>query len=197
MKLKSYIIASLLLFTIFSPATSKSQSEDAERLSEKSPAQEQQLLRDKEIYAMVEALRETHLIQELGLPEQKAASLIEKMRYARELRQKYLVQRFRVENTLDTLLLYPTRNQDKISSVLQELELAKEQYRQQIVETDKELQQMLTQEERAKYVLFQRNFNRKLKGIILNIRQQRLHSPQQQNQLLRKQASESVIRQSQ
>jgi hypothetical protein len=53
----------------------------------------------------------------------------------------------------------------------------------------------LTTEERAKYVLFQRNFNQKLKEIIISIRQENINLPQQHNQILRKHPSESVIRQ--
>jgi Spy/CpxP family protein refolding chaperone len=151
--------------------------------------------KDIEIHELVETLRETHLIQELQLSEEKANAVIEKVRYARKLRKSYVLQRYVIENELDALLEYPASDQTKINNILQKLEIARLHYYQKLLENDEELRQLLTPEEQAKYVLFQRNFNKKLKEVIAKIHQQSSTRTTKQNRILRKQPVESVIRQ--
>jgi len=143
---------------------------------------------------MIDILREMHLIKELALPEDRAKRLLEKMHYARKIKQRYLVQRDQIETKLDTLLEFPHPNQTQLDTVLQELEQAKVQYYQLTLIADHELRILLSPEEQAKYVLFQKNFNQKLKDMIVNIRQQRANPAPKQNFLLRRQDGESVIR---
>ncbi|GAK61197.1 hypothetical protein U27_01096 [Candidatus Vecturithrix granuli] len=195
MKVKYFIIAVLGVFSLGVHVRGEGQLPDSTPLP--IPIEEQQLLssRDKEIHEMIEMLREIHLFQELRLSEEKAAAVIQKMRLMRELKRNYLGKRYSLENDLGELLTYTVVDQDKISTILQTLESVKHDYYQQILETDRELQDLLTPEERAKYVLFHRNFNQKLKEIILSIRKENINPPQNQNQILRKQPTESVIRQ--
>lgn len=195
MKVKYFIIALLGVFSLGVHVRGEGQLPDSTSLPK--PLEEQQLLssRDKEIHEMIEMLREIHLFQELQVSEEKAAAVIEKMRLIRDLKRNYLDKRYSLENDLSVLLTYTVVDQGKISTLLQTLENIKHDYYQQILETDKELQNLLTPEERAKYVLFHRNFNQKLKEIILSIREENINHPQKQNQILRKQPTESVIRQ--
>jgi Spy/CpxP family protein refolding chaperone len=151
--------------------------------------------KDLEIHEIVETLRETYLLQELQLSEEKAQALIAKMRYSRELKKGYLLQQYAIENELETLLGLATPAPDKINTALQKLETAKLQYFQQMMEANAELQNMLTPEEQAKYVIFQRNFHRTLRKLITSIRQQSTKAAIQNNQILRRKDSESVIRQ--
>ena len=194
MKVKGYILIVVLVVALISPVISKSQSEESDLLPE-TIKQGRFSSKDKEIHEMVEILREIHLIRELNLSKEKAGVVIKKLRHARNLKRKYLAQRHSIEDKLDALLDAPAPNQTEITMTLQELESAKQQYYQQIMHSDKELWQILNPEERAKYVLFQRTFNKKLKEIILTIRQQNVNPPQEQNQLLRRKPAESVIRQ--
>jgi hypothetical protein len=150
---------------------------------------------DQEIRDMIDSLREVYLVRELKLSEDRANRILEKMRSARKIRQNYLFQRYRIEHELDALLEYPSPDQKRITAVLQELEVAKTQYYQWMMEADHELRTMLSLEEQAKYLLFQRNFNKKLREMIASIRQQSPKTPSKQNFLLRKQDDESVIRQ--
>lgn len=195
MKRKYDIIAVLVLLSLAIHVRSEGQLQNSTPLPE--PIEEQRLLssRDKEIHEMIEMLREVHLFQELQLSEEKAAAVIEKMRLIRELKKNYLGKRYTLENNLSVLLTHSVVDQGKISAILQTLDTVKQNYYQQMLETDSELQNLLTPEERAKYVLFHRNFNQKLQEIILSIRQESINPPQKQNQILRKQPTESVIRQ--
>ena len=194
MKVKYYIIVALIMFSFGVHVRSEGQLHDSTPLPK--PDEEQQLSsRDKEIHETIEMLREFHLFQELQLSEEKAAAVIEKMRLMRDLKRSYFGKRYSLENDLSVLLTYTVIDQDKISTILEALESVKHDYYQKILDTEKELQDLLTPEERAKYVLFHRNFNQKLKEIILSIREENINPPQKQNQILRKQSTESVIRQ--
>ena len=195
MKCKYFILLMVLFFSLTYPVTSESQGENSGFQLEKTPRQSTRPSKDREIHEILETLRETHLIKELQLSEKKANAVIEKVRYTRKLRKGYLLRRHTIENELNALLDLPTPDQTKINSVLQKLEIVKQQYYQKIMEADEKLRHMLTPEEQAKYVLFQRNFNKKLKDVISNIRRQRVNTPTKRNQLLRRQATESVIRQ--
>ncbi len=194
MKHKYYILLIILFLSLTYPLIigggSDSQTETPSGSETSLPS------KDMEIYEILETLRESHLIQELQLSEEKSQAVIEKMRSARKLRGKYLFRRYTIENELDALLDFPTPDQIKINNALRKLEIAKLQYYQQMMEADEELWKMLTPKERAKYVLFQRNFNKKLKDIITSIRKQSTKTTPQPNQILRRKNSESVIRQS-
>jgi hypothetical protein len=150
---------------------------------------------DREIREMLDALREFHLIKELDLPEDRAKHIVEKIRYARRIKQSYLFQCYQIENKLDALLGFSDPDHSQINVVLKELDVVKKQYYQHIMEPDHELRMMLSPEERAKYVLFQRNFNKKLREVIASIRQQQATPTSKGNFLLRRQDTESVIRQ--
>lgn len=191
MKHKYCIVLVVVIFFLLHPVKINSQGREETSPEQKAPV----ATKDLEIHDTVETLRASYLIQELQLPEEKAQSLLAKMQYTRKLRKGYLLRRYAIENELQALLDLPTPDQTKISNALQKLKIAKREYYQQMTEVDEELQEILTPEERAKYVLFQRNFNRKLKKLITSIRQQSVKAAMQQNQFLRRKDSESVIRQ--
>ena len=148
---------------------------------------------DREIWNAIEALRETRLIKELALSADRAAQILEKIRTAKKIRQRYLLQRQQIETKLDALIEIPHPDQTGLSAALKELETVKAQSYQLALTADQELWTLLSPEEQAKYVLFQKNFNKQLKEIIAAIRQQRA-APPSQNLLLRRQDGESVIR---
>ena len=143
----------------------------------------------------VEILREQHLIQELRLSAPRAQVIIEKMRSMRNLKKEYQLQQYRLENELAGLLSMAEHDEAKITTILQELKNAKSQFYQKLLRSDEEFQQLLTSEEQAKYVLFQRTFNQKLKDVIVSIRKQHAQESSRPSQILRNQDSESVIRQ--
>jgi hypothetical protein len=150
---------------------------------------------DQEIRETLDTLWEFQLIKDLNLPEDRANRLLEKIRSARKIRQRYVFQRYRLENMLNALLEHPASDPTKITTVLHELETAKMQYYQGVIDTDRELRIILSPEEQAKYVLFQRNFNKKLKEVIVSIRRQyREKTTPRRHFLLRRQEGESVIR---
>jgi hypothetical protein len=144
---------------------------------------------------MIYSLRATYLLKELKLPEERAKQVLENMQAVKELRQQYLFQRSRIEHELDVLLQYPTPDHTKLTVVLQELETTQTQYYQHVLDADRTLRTLLSPEEQAKYVLFQKNFNKTLQDMIVSIRQHSPRPPSKQNFLLRKQETESVIRQ--
>ncbi len=143
----------------------------------------------------VEILREQHLIKELQLSVPRAQVIIEKMRYMRNLKKEYQLQQYRLENELSGLFNMVEHDEAKITAVLQELKNAKSQFYQKLLRGDEEFHQLLTPEEQAKYVLFQRAFNQKLKDVIVSIRKQHVQESVKPSQILRNQDSESVIRQ--
>ncbi|MDY0092807.1 MAG: hypothetical protein RBT80_08890 [Candidatus Vecturithrix sp.] len=195
MKAAYFIIATLVLFSLVLSVRSENQLPESKSLTQPDEEGSSLSFRDKEIYEMIEMLREVHLFQELQLSESKATEVMQKVHSIRELKRDYLHKRYTLENVLSVELGYAAIDQGKINTILQILETAKHEYYQQLLSADRELQDLLTTEERAKYVLFQRNFNQKLKEIIISIRQENINLPQQHNQILRKQPSESVIRQ--
>jgi hypothetical protein len=149
---------------------------------------------DQEIRLTIDALREQELLQALDLPEKRAQRLLSTLHDARRIRQAYQVRRADIEHQLEALLDYPQPDHTKIQQALQELEIAKTGYYQQILQTDQTLWALLSPEEQAQYILFQRNFTQQLQDIIIKIRQERIQSEDQFNFLLRRQNNESVIR---
>ncbi len=145
------------------------------------------------IYELMEELRETYLVQELQLSEERAVAVVKTIRAAKSARKKYALQRYIIENELYTLLDASPSNQSKISDSLQKLEHSRLQYYQEFVGCEQDIRQLLNPQEQAKYILFQREFNQKLRDIIATIRQKHdcLSVP---HQLLRKKFSEAVIR---
>ncbi len=192
------IVLAVIILSLMPPVPMNSQDRGVDTRTETTTAQKTGVpSKDLEIHEIVETLRETYLIQELQLPEEKAQVLIAKMRYSRDLKKGYLLQQYTIENELEALLDLPAPEPAKIDTALQKLEIVKLQYFQQTMEVNEELQSILTPEEQAKYVIFQRNFHRKLRKLITNIRQQSTETAIQNNQILRKKDSESVIRQPQ
>ena len=150
--------------------------------------------RSVNIHDAIEALRESRLVEALQLSEPRAQTVIQKMRQARAVKKEYLLQRYALENELDTLFDPAERDATKIAAILEQLEQAKAQYYQKLLQNDEELRHLLTQEEQARYVLFQREFNQKLKEVITKIRQQSVNQPQKPSEILRQEDAESVIR---
>lgn len=149
---------------------------------------------DQEIRLTIDALREQQLLQVLDLPKERAQRLLSTLHDARRIRQAYQARRADIEYRLEALLHYPQPDHTKIRQALQELETAKTGYYQQILQTDQALWALLSPEEQAQYILFQRHFTQQLREIIVKIRQERIQSQDQFNFLLRRQDNESVIR---
>ena len=148
----------------------------------------------RDIYKVVEMLREEQVLRELKLDEKRTETLLKNIRTARQLKNSYRLQKYLIENELDALLNYSTPNQEDISAALQKLELTRFQYYQALLENEQELRQLLSPEEQACYLLFQRRFNKRLQELIVKIRQRNLKSKVPSNQILRQQPQESVIR---
>lgn len=182
-----YIVLAVCIFCLLSRADAHAQ-DTREAVQINSPI-------DLEIQKAIEALQEVQLLRELQLPEDKAAALIHNLRDGRVLRQNYLLQRYVIEQKLHALLDEPAREKTEIANMLQKLEFVKLQYYQQVLKNDAEIEQLLTPEEHAQYILFQRDFNKKLKEVIAKIHGQSIDSPSKQHQLLRRESTESVIRQ--
>ncbi len=189
------IVVVCILWT--SSGISSSQERDSAASGEVDAEQDQTTARVKEaeIHHVVETLREAYLLQELDLPEEKAHALLDSMRKTEEARSVYLARRYAIENELQDILARPGPDQTQIAKTLQLLETAQRHYHQQLIQTHDDLKDILTPEEQARYVLFQRNFNRRIRRLIMRIRQQNSQSTLPENQLLRRQDTESVIRQ--
>ncbi len=160
-------------------------------LSELPDTQIQELSLDQEIRQTIDAL----LLQALDLPEERSQRLLETLHDARRIRQNYQTQREEIEGKLEPLLRIAQPDQAKIQEVLQELETTQTHYYQQVLHADLALWALLSAEEQAKYILFQRHFTQQLHNMITKIRQERLPTNSQFNFLLRRQDEESVIRQ--
>jgi hypothetical protein len=151
---------------------------------------------DQEIRQAIDALRESALVKELGIPQERTTLLLEKMQTARYIRQTYLTQRSQLEHQLELIITQSPADQQQIHATLQALERIKRLYYQQMGQADQDVQKLLSPEEQARYVVFQKNFNKRLQDVILHIRQQRPPTSPSSLQLLRQQPEESVIRQS-
>ena len=79
MKCKYFILLMVLFFSLTYPVTSESQGENSGFQLEKTPRQSTRPSKDREIHETLETLRETHLIRELQLSEEKANAVIEKV----------------------------------------------------------------------------------------------------------------------
>jgi FtsZ-binding cell division protein ZapB len=152
---------------------------------------------DQEIRQTIDTLRQTYLIQELNFTEEKAKHILQKIQDARDVRERYITQSAQIEQQLKILVDVVHPDQAQINKALQTLEVMRTQYYHYVLQADQELRMLLSPEEQARYVLFQRNFQRTLQEMIVRIRQQRAHSPTETNSniLLRKEEKESVIRQ--
>lgn len=150
---------------------------------------------DREIRQSIDTLREVSLMKALALPRERADLVLQKIQAVRVIRQQYLLQRTQLESTLEQALSIVSPEPRSIYQILQDLESVQKTYYQQMVAADQELRLLLSPEEQAKYVVFQKNFNKRLQEVILQIRQQRSQTSDNALFLLRKQAEESVIRQ--
>lgn len=150
---------------------------------------------DQEIRRTIDDLRENQLLHALDLSEERARRFLETLHDARQIRQAYQIQRADIEQQLEALLQYEQPDHTKIYQVLQELQTAKAHYYQQVLQADQTLWTLLSPEEQARYILFQRHFMQQLHAMIARIRQQRAQTQSQSNFLLRRQDEESVIRQ--
>jgi len=194
MKCTYFVLGVMLVFFFSVSPTSTGEIPEAGNQAPQSSEHASPLPTDREIWKLIDMLREIHLLKELALPEDRAKRLLEKMHSARKIKQRYLFQRDHIETKLDALLEFPNPNQTQLDTVLKELEQAKVHYYQLTLVADHELRMLLSPEEQAKYVLFQKNFNKKLQDMIASIRQQRANPAPKQNFLLRRQDGESVIR---
>lgn len=195
MKCKYLILLVILMIPFIHAPLSHAERKRADDQALKRLDQELLTSTDREIREMLDTLRELYLIKELELSEERAKPIFENMRSVRKMREQYLFQRYQIEDTLNTLLNVPTPDPTKLTGVLQELEVAKKLYYQRVIKADNELRILLSPEEQAKYVLFQRNFNKKLQEVIASIRQHPEKTAPKRNFLLRRQEEESVIRQ--
>ena len=150
--------------------------------------------RNREIHDLVETIREEQLLRELQLNAERVDPVLENIRSSQQVKNSYLLQKYLIENELDALLNYPSPNQEEISEALKKLELSRFYYYQALLRNEQELRELLTPEEQARYVLFQRQFNRRLKELIVKIRRQGITSAEPSNQILRRKPQESVIR---
>lgn len=198
MKFTSCVISIIVMCVLFmSSGIGNSQERDTASAGDADNEPNQTtLIQDAEIHEVVETLREAYLLQELELSDEKSQALLENIRHTEEAKKIYLARRYAIENELHDLLAFPNPVQNQIANALQLLETAQLQYHQQLIQMNEELQEILTLEEQAKYVLFQRTFNRRLKQLITRIRQQNSEFTVPENQLLRRKDTESVIRQS-
>ncbi|MBD3308288.1 hypothetical protein GF339_17760 [candidate division KSB3 bacterium] len=197
MKLRYYIVGVFVGLLLICSGRSGSQVNDGGGAAHKENVEHGKgEAKEQEIYRLLDRVREARLVEELELSEDKARAVIENMRYARKLKGGYWVKRSRFEKTLHVLLEAPVPDQANLDAVLQQLDQMTLHYHQQLLAVEGELQKILTPEERAKYILFQRNFNEELQELISNIRQRNNQGVPRQNQLLRKDSTESVIRQS-
>jgi hypothetical protein len=193
--MRSLLLGCLLLVL---PGISSIGTDEHKTPQEQSGQQSEEDMRrtlDLEIRHTIDVLRELSLIQELELPEDRATHILKKMQDARQIRKAYLINRSHIEDQLGVLLYASPPDQSKITELILELDAMKTQYYQDLLRTDKELRMMLSPEEQAKYVLFQKKFHQQLQEIIARIRQQRSHTSPPSNVLIRKQEQESVIRQ--
>ena len=150
---------------------------------------------DHEIRQTIDAVREYQLLQTLELSEERSQHLVETLHDARRIRQNYQSQRIAIEGKLELLLQVTQPDHNKIQHILQELKTVKSSYYQQILQADQTLWSLLSTEEQAKYILFQRHFTQQLHMMIAKIRQERSQTQNDSNFLLRRQNAESVIRQ--
>jgi hypothetical protein len=157
----------------------------------------QNLTLDHEIRAIIYALHEAQLLDALDLPPDRAQRLTETIHHARHIRQAYQRQRAGIEHRLTTLLHDAPPDLSAIQQTLQELGAAKSRYYQQALQADQTLWNLLSPDEQARYILFQRQFTQQLHDLIIRIRQERKPpSPSGPSEfLLRRHDDESVIRQ--
>lgn len=146
------------------------------------------------IHDLVETLREEQLLRALQLDGKIVDSVLKNIRTDRQVKNSYLLQKYLIENELDALLNHSSPNQEAMITALQKLELVRSQYYQALLTNEQELRQLLSPEEQARYVLFQRQFNKRLRALIAKIRQQSAKPVKPASQILRQQPQESVIR---
>lgn len=199
MKGKHYMLSLLLcclLLTLWGiPAAGTEEIKSTQEQAGQRSEEEVTGALDQEIRHTIDTLREFYLIQELDLSADRAKDILKKMQETRQIRQAYLASRSDIEDQLETILGVSPPDQSKITELILELDAMHNQYYQDLLQTDKELRMMLSPEEQAKYVLFQKKFQQHLQDIVARIRQQRPQAPTPSNFLLRKQEQESVIRQ--
>ncbi len=150
---------------------------------------------DQEIRQTIDAVREYQLLQTLELSEERSQHLVETLHDVRRIRQNYQSQRKAIEGKLELLLQVVQPDLNKIQHVLQELQTVKTAYYQQVLQADQALGSLLSAEEQAKYILFQRHFTQQLQMMIAKIRQKRSQTQNDSNFLLRRRDAESIIRQ--
>lgn len=127
-------------------------------------------VKDEEIRRTLGLVRNLKLVKELSLPEDKANMVLEKLRRMDQLQSNFSQQRRGVVSQLEKIVNSSNPEQLELKAKLRELREIETNYVSEKERTKKEIYDLLTPQQRARYILFQQKFQNELRQVITDIR---------------------------
>jgi len=121
----------------------------------------------------IERIRIVTLIDELDLNEEQIAKFLPKFKDHQRLEQEFFKKRTMKFNELREMLQNEKISEDKIKVRIDEFEKMRTDFQKNQEALRKEMEAMLTTRQKAKLLVFQADFERKIREIIEKVRKQR------------------------
>jgi Spy/CpxP family protein refolding chaperone len=115
---------------------------------------------------MVETIRIYKITEELDLSEDQSVRFFPKLKEMRTAHEEYIASRRRLSEQLEGYLKDPNKFAKDIKSLVSELEAVETKLREKETRIKKEIGNILTPEQQAKYMLFQQRFNREMREMV-------------------------------
>ncbi len=113
------------------------------------------------------------VIDELNLSEEQTAKFIPKFKEHQRLEQEFFKKRMEKFNELRELLHSDKISDEKLRIKIEEFERMRDDFQKRQTVLRKEMESILTIEQRARFLVFQADFERKIRDIIERVRKQR------------------------
>lgn len=128
----------------------------------------------EEVRRQISTVKTWQMIEELDLTEEQAQNLCPAQKSFENRKSELTEQRLKVETELTELLESKEKNRDLIKKKMVQLKKIDEQTRANEDQFHKKLSKVLTVEQQAKYELFEKRFDERLRQMIRDIQKEEL-----------------------
>lgn len=127
---------------------------------------------DDDPRAVIENVRIYRMTKELDLTSEQAIEFFPKLKELQKAEQQFTEEKKRILNGLRDRVSRGSSDQE-ILSLLDEFENAHRKRLENLVSRTKEMFEILTPTQRAKFLIFQDDFNREIRELIKKVKQQK------------------------
>jgi Spy/CpxP family protein refolding chaperone len=131
---------------------------------------------DDDPRAIIENVRIYRMTKELDLSSEQAIELFPKLKELQKAEQQFTEEKTRILNGLRDRISRGSTDQE-ILSLLDEFENAHRRRLENLVARTKDMFEILTPTQRAKFLIFQDDFNREIRELIKKVKQHKKLNP--------------------